>query len=69
MPKKKPQPAKTYHVAGPNKVLDHEPGETFEAVLDPLVEERLLASSNLAEGAASANDKTTGADAGEKEVI
>lgn len=67
MSKKKTQKreAVAYRVAGPNVVLDHEPGETFEASLDPIVEERLLASGNLAraeEASASTSEPTDGAD-------
>lgn len=57
MPKKKPQPA-TYRVAGPNVVLGHEPGDTFEDVLDPILEERLVASRNLERVAASSESTT-----------
>lgn len=39
--------AAAYRVSGPNVVLGHEPGEKFEAILEPVVEERLLASGNL----------------------
>jgi hypothetical protein len=64
---KNPKP-ETYHVAGENIVLDHAPGETFDAVLEPILEERLIESGNLARGPApDTTDKTTGAGAGEKE--
>lgn len=43
----KKQPA-TYLVAGPHNTLSHKPGETFEALLEPILEERLLAAGALA---------------------
>jgi hypothetical protein len=63
MAKRKPEP-KTYHVSGPNSVLEHEPGETFEAILEPIVEERLIQSGNLAAGPAVATTDKTDADDG-----
>ena len=36
-----------YQVTGTQPVLDHEPGEVFEDDLDPVQEERLLASGAL----------------------
>lgn len=38
---------KSYRVSGPHRVLGHEPGAVFEGVLDPDMEERLLAGGQL----------------------
>jgi hypothetical protein len=43
-----------YRVNAPTPVLDHEPGETFEADLDPTLEARLLAGGALVVDAAPA---------------
>lgn len=37
-----------YRVVGNNEVLDHEPGESFEAVLDAVQERRLIAGGHIA---------------------
>lgn len=42
----KPQP-KTYWVTGASPVLEHEPGEEFEAALDPEQEAFYLAGGHL----------------------
>lgn len=39
---------KSYRVSGPHRVLGYEPGAVFEGVLDPDMEERLLAGGQLA---------------------
>jgi hypothetical protein len=44
----------TYRVNAPTAVLDHEPGDTFEADLDPVQEGRLLAGGHLVVDEASA---------------
>jgi hypothetical protein len=36
-----------YQVTGPRVVLDHQPGEVFEADLDPVQAQRLIAAGHL----------------------
>jgi len=38
---------KTYMVAGPHEVLDHKPGDTFTALIDPGLEAFLLEVGHL----------------------
>lgn len=40
---------KTYRVSGPNAVLEHAPGQTFQADLDEVQERRLIESGSLEE--------------------
>ena len=37
----------TYKVTGPAAFMDHQPGETFEADLDPELEERALERGSI----------------------
>lgn len=49
---------KTYTVVGPHRVLDHEPGDEFKALLDPVQETRLIAAGQLAVKAGKSTKRT-----------
>src|SRR4029077_11166479 len=42
-----PMTKTTYKVTGPTAFMDHQPGETFEADLDPDLEERALERGSI----------------------